>query len=86
MSTDKKIVGYMLTTVDNPFDPREDYNEWLNYDEKILGYYTNETLGRVAKTAPNLTPLETFNETTRAMDALIRLTGGDFYRKLPVYE
>ena len=82
----KRIVGYMLTTTDNPYDPRTNYDEWMFYDERILGYCTNAYLGRVAKLAPNLTSLETLNETTRAMDDIIRLNGPDFYKKLPVYD
>ncbi len=85
MSQDKRIVGYMLTTTDNPFDPRTDYEEWMYYDEHVLGYYTNAYLARVAKTAPSFTALEVFNETSRAMDDIVRLNGPDFYKKLPVY-
>ena len=84
--SNKNIIGYMLTTTDNPFDPRTDYKEWMYYDEQILGYYTNAYLGRVAKVGPNLTSLETLNEVTRAMDDIIRLNGPDFYKKLPIYE
>ena len=80
-----QIVGYMLTTVDNPFDPVTQYDEWMFYDERILGYYTNAYLGRVAKLAPNLTALEVLNETSRAMDDIIRLNGPNFYKKVPVY-
>ncbi len=85
-SDNKHIIGYMLTTTDNPFDPRTNYEEWMFYDERILGYCTNAYLGRVAKLAPNLTALETLNEITRAMDDIIRLNGPDFYKKLPIYD
>lgn len=36
----------MLTTVDNPFNPHNDYDEWLSYDES-KGYFTNALLARV---------------------------------------
>lgn len=39
----------MLTTVDNPFDPFTQWDEWLRYD-RDQGYYTNEYLARVAAT------------------------------------
>ena len=81
----KRIVGYMLTTIDNPFDPVTQYDAWMFYDERILGYCTNAYLGRVAKLAPNLTALEVLNETSRAMDDIIRLNGPNFYKKVPIY-
>ena len=39
----------MLTTVDNPFNPFTQWNDWLRYD-RDQGYYTNEYLARVAQT------------------------------------
>lgn len=37
----------MLTTVDNPYDPNEDYDKWLQWDHEH-NYYTQELLARVA--------------------------------------
>lgn len=37
----------MITTVDNPWNPFENYNEWLSYDT-AKGYHTNERLARLA--------------------------------------
>ena len=37
----------MLTTVDNPYDPYKQYDQWLEYDHEH-GYYTQELLARVA--------------------------------------
>ncbi len=85
MSQAKQIVGYMLTTTDNPYDPVTQYDAWRFYDERILGYYTNAYLGRVAKLAPNLSALEVLNETSRAIDDIIRLNGPDFYKKVTIY-
>lgn len=39
----------MLTTVDNPFSPFTQWNDWLRYD-RDQGYYTNEYLARIAET------------------------------------
>lgn len=81
----KEIVGYMLTTTDNPFDPVSQYDEWLYYDEQILGYCTNAYLGRIVHIAPDLTSLEIQKETSRAMDDIIRINGSDLYKKVPIY-
>ena len=37
----------MLTTIDNPFSPFTQWDQWLRYD-RDHGYYTNEYLARVA--------------------------------------
>lgn len=42
-----ELTPTMLTTVDNPYNPREDYEKWLNWDHNE-GYYTQEYLARVA--------------------------------------
>lgn len=43
----------MLTTVDNPYNPFTQWDEWLRYD-RDHGYYTNEYLARVALTDEEL--------------------------------
>ena len=37
---------YMLTTVDNPFNPFTEFDSWLAYDEQS-GYNTNGLLARL---------------------------------------
>lgn len=44
---------HMLTTVDNPFDPWSDYDEWLAYDEDHE-YYSNELLARVVHSSDDI--------------------------------
>ena len=39
---------YMLTTVDNPFDPFTRFEEWYAYDVR-MGYNTASFLERIAK-------------------------------------
>ena len=44
----------MLTTIDNPFDPIEDFKNWFSFDiEK--GYNSCAYLSRIAKTSDSLT-------------------------------
>lgn len=38
----------MLTTIDNPFDPFEQYQMWYNYDIQV-GYNTCSYLARLTK-------------------------------------
>ena len=43
----------MLTTLDNPFNPKKDYDKWRNWDISN-GYNTEEYLDRVSDIPPNL--------------------------------
>lgn len=43
----------MLTTVDNPFDPFTQFDEWYVYDSQ-LGYYSTAYLARVVNTSNDM--------------------------------
>ena len=45
--------NYMLTTVDNPFNPHTQWDDWKRYDEDN-NYYTCEYLARVVRTSDEL--------------------------------
>lgn len=75
--------GVMLTTIDNPFNPFEDFNQWFLYDiEK--GYNSCAYLARIARTSDSLTEEENLEEIERAIDEIIRLDFLGIYTK--VYE
>ena len=44
---------HMLTTVDNPYDPFTEYDEWFTFD-RALGYNTPGLLARVVKSSHEL--------------------------------
>lgn len=44
---------HMLTTVDNPFNPWTNYDEWLAFDEDHE-YYTNALLARVVLSSDDI--------------------------------
>jgi len=44
---------YMLSTVDNPYNPFEQWDEWLAYD-LAMGHHTCEYLARVSVNSTNL--------------------------------
>jgi len=46
-------VEYMLTTVDNPFDPFTMFDEWYAFDER-MGYHSLSFLDRIAQTSNDL--------------------------------
>ena len=79
-----ELNAYYITTTDNPFDPCTQYNEWLYYDEAVLGYYTKNYLARIALTFPEMTVSEYWAEQNRAIDEIIRINGSDIYKKITV--
>ena len=52
--TESKV---MLTTIDNPFDPIEDFSSWRQFDEE-KGYYSLAYLARIAKLSDDMSQKE----------------------------
>lgn len=71
----------MLTTIDNPFNPFEDFDSWFQFDiEK--GYYSCDYLARIAKTSDQLSDYEYDLEIERAIDEIIELNPLQIYKKV----
>ena len=71
----------MLTTVDNPFDPFEQFNDWFMFDiEK--GYYTCSRLARVTNLSDTMSTVEIERENERAIDEIIKYDFLDVYKKV----
>lgn len=71
----------MLTTVDNPFNPFEDFRSWFLYDiEK--GYNSCDYLGRIVNITDDMTQKEINSETERAIDEIIEYDFMDVYKKI----
>ena len=69
------------TTIDNPFNPFEDFNSWFMFDiEK--GYYTSSKLARLTKLEDDMTQKEENEEVERAVDELISIDPLDMYIKV----
>ena len=60
----------MLTTIDNPFDPFEQFNEWLSFD-KEKDYNCCEYLMRIAHISDDMSQKEIDVEIERAIDEII---------------
>ena len=74
-------LAVMLTTVDNPFNPLTDWDDWYNYDES-KGYYTSEYLARITKTSDDLGEQEQDQAMEEAIDEIIELNPNGFYKKI----
>ena len=74
-----------LTTIDNPFNPNTQWDDWLRYDEDH-GYYTTSYLARIAKTSDELSSADYLDAVEQAIDEICELNLLGLYTKLIVYE
>ena len=70
-----------LTTVDNPYDPFEQFIPWFLFDEE-KGYHSTSYLGRIARTSDELSDEENNREDERASDEIIKYDFRNIYRKV----
>lgn len=63
-----KIV--MITTKDNPYDPKDQFYDWLAYDN-MKGYKTCQYLDRVTQIDDQLPDSQISAEIERAIDEII---------------
>lgn len=61
----------MLTTIDNPFNPFTNYDEWFQFDEE-KGYHTSQFLAKIAKTSSNMSDADYEREVERAIDEIVK--------------
>lgn len=61
---------YMLTTVDNPFNPFHQFKEWLTWDTRA-GYYTLGYLARIAHVSDDLSEADYSRAIDDAIDEII---------------
>lgn len=64
------MVEYMLTTVDNPFNPFHQFKEWLAWDTQA-GYHTLGYLARIAVTSEDLSEADYSQAIDNAMDEIV---------------
>lgn len=72
---------FMLTTIDNPFNPFVDYRSWLSFD-KEKGYDSAERLMRIAQVTEEMTDVEENKEIERAIDEIIKYDILNIYQKV----
>jgi hypothetical protein len=61
---------HMLTTVDNPYDPFTQFDEWHSFDTHA-GYYTSALLARVAITSDELSDVDQDLAIEMAIDEIV---------------
>ena len=74
-------MAVMLSTVDNPYDPFDNFSSWYMYDVES-GYNSCAYLARIAKTSDQFTDTENDEEIERAIDEIIQYDFRNIYVKV----
>lgn len=64
------MMQHMLTTVDNPFDPFTQFDEWLAYDTSS-GYDSASFLARITKSSDDLSETDQALAIEQAIDEIV---------------
>ena len=70
-----------LTTIDNPFDPFEQFTSWFMFDVE-KGYNSCSRLARIAKINDEMSQPEIDAEIERAIDEIIEYDFVNIYKKV----
>jgi hypothetical protein len=71
----------MLTTIDNPFNPFTQFDEWYAYDES-KGYHTCAYLARITKSSDELSQADEDLAIESAINEIVKLNILGLYRKV----
>lgn len=71
----------MLSTIDNPFNPFDNFDSWFMYDMD-KGYNSCAYLARIGKFSDQLTDQENDEEQERAIDEIIKYDPLGIYIKV----
>lgn len=71
----------MLTTIDNPYSPFTQFDEWFQFDEG-KGYHTCAYLARIAKTSDELSEADEELAIFSAIDEIVEINLLGNYKKV----
>lgn len=77
----KEVKDFMLTTIDNPFNPFIQFDEWFEFDE-LMGHHTCALLGRVNLTSDELSEADQEYNIEMAMSRIVDMDPLGLYRKI----
>lgn len=75
------VTEHMLTTVDNPYDPFTQYDEWYEFDA-ASGYHTPSLLARVVQTSDELSEADQSVAIEQAIDEIVSENISGVHRKV----
>ena len=75
------MTRFALTTIDNPYDPFDQFILWNLFDNE-KGYGSAAYLARIARTSDELSEEENNEEIERAIDEIIKYDPFKIYKKV----
>ena len=75
------MAAITLTTIDNPFNPFTQWDEWKSFDED-KGYFTCSYLARIAKTSDELSDVDYELAVEEAINEICELNTLGLYKKV----
>lgn len=75
------MVDFMLTTIDNPHNPFDDYDNWYAYDYR-MGYHSPGMLARIAVVSDELSEVDQQLAIEFAIDEIVRENVSGLYKKV----
>jgi hypothetical protein len=81
MAEPTDLTEYMLTTVDNPFNPFTRFGEWFTYD-RMLGYDTPSLLDRIAQYSEEISDPDQRIALNNAIDEIVTENASGMHRKV----
>lgn len=74
-------MGVYITTFDNPYDPADEFDNWLRFD-RTHGYGTLEFFARLTNFGDESSESSQDEDIEAAIDTILELDGSGFYKKL----
>ena len=75
------MAAVAITTIDNPFDPFDDFDSWYRFDMD-KDYNSCALLAGLARTSDAFTDKENDEEIERAIDEIIKYDVLNIYKKV----
>lgn len=72
---------YALTTIDNPFSPFTDWDEWYAYDE-AKGYHSSALLARIVMVSDELSEPDQDLAISQGIDDVVEMNDNGLYKKI----
>lgn len=72
---------YMLTTVDNPYDPFNQFDEWYAWD-RDAGYHTPSLLGRIVWVSNDISEADQHMQVQSAIDEIVEMNVSGMHKKV----
>ena len=79
--TNAQPTEYMLTTVDNPFDPFTQWDEWFAFDTQA-GYHTSSLLARITILSNELSEPDQALAIQLAIDEIVKENVSGMFKKV----